>query len=190
MRTEGSRFVTVAADADVEEVRPFAATLDFTTLVDTRNDLARVLGFRAIPNGYVFSAGGELRDEVVLRFDLRREPTTACLVRSWLGTDTAPERPASAGGLERSVASSLELFARGTELRTRGELDEGLALWHAAYLADPKSYVVRKQIWRALYPARFGERLDLEWQKEQIAREDAIGFGAANPALPAPSASS
>ncbi len=60
------------------------------------------------------------------------------------------------------------------------------AHWHAAYLLDPKSFVVRKQIWRALYPERFGEVIDVDWQRQQIAREDSLGFGPANPALPPP----
>ena len=62
---------------------------------------------------------------------------------------------------------------------------DALAAWARAVEKDPKNFVIRKQIWRALYPERFGETLDLAWQKEQIARENAEGFAAANPDLPA-----
>ena len=37
-----------------------------------------------------------------------------------------------------------ELFARGGERRRRGDREHVLALWHAAYLCDPGSFVIRK----------------------------------------------
>lgn len=185
LRTPSSRFVTVAADADVAAVRHYAEHLDAPTLVDTENSLAKILRFRAIPNGYLFSAEGVLLDEKVTGFDLLREPTTRDLVRSWLGRGVAPTKPAPRPGADDATARALELFAEGEALREKGEPERALARWHAAYLADPRSFVIRKQIWRALYPERFGERIDVDWQREQIAREERLGFGAANPTLPA-----
>lgn len=64
-----------------------------------------------------------------------------------------------------------------------GRRGEALALWTRAYERDPENFVIRKQIWRALYPERFGEPIDLAWQKGQIAREDDLGFREANPDL-------
>lgn len=64
-----------------------------------------------------------------------------------------------------------------------GRRGEALALWTRAYEGDPLNFVIRKQIWRALYPERFGEPIDLAWQKRQIAREDDLGFREANPDL-------
>lgn len=185
LRTAGTRFVTVAADAELGEARRHAAGLDFPTLVDTGNRLARVLRYRAIPNGYLFGPDGVLLDEQVTRFDLLREPGTLDLVKGWLGRGPAVEKPTPRAGADDATARALELFALGDALRDRGERERALARWHAAYLLDPGSFVIRKQIWRALYPERFGERIDTEWQREQVAREDALGFGAANPALPA-----
>lgn len=66
-----------------------------------------------------------------------------------------------------------------------GRRQEGVGLWIHAYEHDPKNFVIRKQIWRALYPERFGDPIDLAWQKEQIAREDELGFREANGALTA-----
>ncbi len=186
LRTAGARFVTVAADAEVEGARRYAADRGFVTLVDTANALARILRYRAIPNGYLFGADGALLDEKVTGFDLLREPATRGLVRAWLGTGPQPPPAAQRPGVDSSDPRALQLFAQGEALREQGELPRGLARWHAAYLADPKSFVVRKQIWRALYPERFGEPIDLAWQREQIAREDRDGFGAANPLLPPP----
>lgn len=185
LRTPGARFVSVAADAEVEQARRFAAGLDFLTLVDTTNELARLLRYRAIPNGYLFDRNGVLLDEKVTGFDLLREPTTTReLVRGWLGTGSRVAPTAPRPGIDSSDARALDLFAQGQALRERADERGGLARWHAAYLADPKSFVVRKQIWRELYPERFGERIDLDWQKEQIKREEEFGFSSANPALP------
>lgn len=97
-----------------------------------------------------------------------------------------PSGPPSRAAGDASTVQAQELFAAGNALWQRGERDRALAHWHAAYLRDPQSFVIRKQIWRALYPDRFGEPIDLGWQKEQIEREEQLGFSAANPALPAP----
>lgn len=67
-----------------------------------------------------------------------------------------------------------------------GRRDEAVARWTDAYEKDRGNLVIRKQIWRALYPERFGDPIDLAWQKEQIAREDLLGFRAANAGLPDP----
>lgn len=188
MRTPNASLITIAADAEVADVRRYAADLAFPILVDVDNELAKVLRYRAIPNGYCFGPDGTLLDELVTRFDIR-EPAVVDLVRSWLEADFTAERPQPRPGLDDATARALEIFAEGTMLRARGERDRGLALWHAAYLLDPKSFVIRKQVWRALYPERFGERIDLEWQREQMGREDELGFSAANPTLPRPEAS-
>ncbi len=76
------------------------------------------------------------------------------------------------------------LFALGAVHLRAGRREEGLRLWHRAYLLDPANFLIRKQIWRELYPERFGDPIDLDWQKEQMAREQELGFSAANPRLP------
>lgn len=181
--------MTVAAEADIAAARTFAAQYDFSTLVDTENALARVLGFRAIPNGYAFGPDGTLLDEVVASFDLLRDKdTTRDIVRSWLDLGAMPERQAPRAGVAISVPEALTLFADGEALMRAGDREQALARWHAAYLADPESFVVRKQIWRALHPERFGDPIDTDWQREQMKRERELGFSAANPGLPAPAA--
>ncbi len=63
----------------------------------------------------------------------------------------------------------------------RGDSRGAAELWRRASELDQDDFVIRKQLWRALHPDRFGERLDLEWQQEQMKREDEVGRGAANP---------
>lgn len=184
LRTPGARFVTVSAEADIAAAAGFAGGLDFPTLVDTENRLAAILGYRVIPNGYLFARDGTLLDELVGDFDLRH-PTTRELVLSWLGRGAAPPRAAQTP-ITSSDADALALFAEGVELLADGDRELGLARWHRAYLAAPQSFVIRKQIWRALYPERFGDPIDTDWQRSQMACEKELGFGAANPALPRP----
>jgi hypothetical protein len=169
----------------VASAEQFAGKLDFPTLVDTENRLAAMLGYRVIPNGYLFANDGALLDELVGDFDLRSPPTRT-LLRGWLGEGPAPVRPRADPVDATSDGAALGLFAEGEALLGRGERRRALARWHKAYLAAPRSFVIRKQIWRALYPDRFGDPIDTAWQRGQIESEKEFGFGAANPALPAP----
>lgn len=141
-------------------------------------------------------------------FDIRKEETRA-LVQSWLaasggdgrvlaaGTDALDPGDAAvaAGALAEAGAAygralgdrredPRALFALGTVHLRAGRVAEALRLWHRAYLLDPSNFLVRKQIWRMLYPERFGDPIDLDWQKEQMQREAELGFSAANPRLP------
>ncbi len=173
--------MTVAADADLERAGLFAERVSLTTLVDTDNELARVFGYRAIPNGFAFAGDGSLIGSKITGFDIR-DAGTRELVEGWIATKHAARADAEAGIAEPS-AEALDLFAEGSRLMREGRRDEALAAWARAFEEDPKNFVIRKQVWRALYPDRFGEPIDLAWQKEQIAREDALGFAAANPGL-------
>lgn len=186
LKTPGSRFITIAADTDYEAAKSFAAPFEFTTLFDTENALASILGFRVIPNGYAFGADGTLQDELVSRFEIRDKGTTRDLVKYWLGQGPMPERNEARPEQLTSVPAGLALLAEGRALLIAGKRQEALATWHAAYLLDPESFVVRKEIWRALNPDRFGDPIDTAWQREQIQREKDQGFAAANPDLPAP----
>lgn len=114
-------------------------------------------------------------------FDIR-DAGTRELVESWIAADRAPQAGAEATAAEPS-AEALDLFAEGSRLMREGHREEALASWARAFEKDPKNFVIRKQIWRALYPERFGDPIDLAWQKEQMVREDAEGFLAANPEL-------
>lgn len=113
-------------------------------------------------------------------FDIR-DAGTRELIEGWIAADRASQSGAEAAA--EPSAEALDLFARGSRLMREGHREEALASWARAFEKDPRNFVIRKQIWRALYPERFGDPLDLAWQKEQMAREDAEGFLAANPQI-------
>jgi len=154
------------------------------TIVDPENELARVFGYRAIPNGFAFGPDGRLIGSKIPSFDIR-EAASRELLESWLGPTRETPRPPDEAAAAEPATEAIDLFAQGSRLMREGRKMDALAAWARAFEKDPKNFVIRKQIWRALYPERFGETLDLAWQKEQIARENAEGFAAANPDLPA-----
>ena len=172
--------MTVAADADLERAGLFAERVSLTTLVDTENELARVFGYRAIPNGFAFARDGSLIGSKVAGFDIR-DAGTRELVEGWIVTKRGPQADAETAA--EASAEALDVFAEGSRLMRAGRRDEALAAWARAFEKDPKNFVIRKQVWRALYPDRFGDPIDLAWQTEQMAREDALGFANANPGL-------
>lgn len=171
--------MTVAIDSDPERARAFALSWSGPTLLDTGGALAGALDFHVIPNGFCFDRSGALVGEQRGGFDIRSDEGRA-LTERWLAEPPreACPLPASDGNEAR------ELFARGSARLGEGRRDDALRLWQRAYLLDPRNFIIRKQIWRLLYPERFGDPLDLEWQREQIAREEALGFSAAIAGLP------
>lgn len=62
-------------------------------------------------------------------------------------------------------------FALGAALHQQGKTDEALRWWRVALERDPPNFTVRKQIWRIEHPEKFYPEIDLDWQKEQLARE-------------------
>ena len=174
--------MTVAADADIERAALFAERVHLTTLVDADNDLARIFGYRAIPNGFAFGPDGALIGSKIPGFDIR-DPASRELLDRWLAASGDARPSADAVVAPPPEPEALDLFAEGSRLMREGRRAEALAAWAKAFERDPKNFVIRKQIWRALYPGRFGDPIDLAWQKEQIAREDELGFTAANPRL-------
>ncbi len=55
--------------------------------------------------------------------------------------------------------------------RSPGWREEAIKEWKAALRLDPENFVIRKQIWVALYPEKFHPTIDFEWQKGQLERE-------------------
>jgi tetratricopeptide (TPR) repeat protein len=64
-------------------------------------------------------------------------------------------------------------FGRGTALARLGRGDEAVDAWKRALARDPANFVVRKQIWAHRHPDRFWPTIDLDWQRDEMAREQA-----------------
>jgi tetratricopeptide (TPR) repeat protein len=64
-------------------------------------------------------------------------------------------------------------FGRGTALARLGRGEEAVAAWKRALALDPANFVVRKQIWAYRHPERFWPTIDPDWQRAEMAREQA-----------------
>jgi tetratricopeptide (TPR) repeat protein len=85
--------------------------------------------------------------------------------------------PAALAAYDRAAAlapdSSPAHFGRGTTLAWLGRAAEAERAWVEALRRDPASFVVRKQIWAHRHPEKFWPEIDGEWQREEMAREQA-----------------
>jgi hypothetical protein len=173
--------LAVAVDAATEDARPWAERqpLAFPVLIDSDNVLAQQYGFRAIPNLIVVDPQGLVRLAVAGGFSIKRPEGTTQLEAALDGARTAD----AADGKPRAPLSApaSALYEAGAALYARGQRELAAAKWREALVLQPDSFIIRKQLWRALNPQRFGETLDLNWQQTQMAREEAQGMEAANP---------
>lgn len=158
-----------------DRARPYVerAAATFTTLVDSEDLLGHLLGFKAIPNGFLIDESGVVRYRKVGGFDIRKQET-AEIVRRWAAgsnlEEIAPEPFRSPQGTANSRSESL--FRDGLALYRSGRRDEGMAMWRDALALDPDNYIIRKQIWAVENPDRFyAGDVDYGWQKEQMAEE-------------------
>jgi len=89
----------------------------------------------------------------------------------------AGDDPAALAAYDRAVAVDGDRwtahFGRGTALARLGRGDEAVAAWKRALALDPANFVVRKQIWAHRHPERFWPTIDLDWQRAEMAREQA-----------------
>jgi tetratricopeptide (TPR) repeat protein len=69
--------------------------------------------------------------------------------------------------------SSPAHFGRGTTLGRLGRAAEAEEAWVEALRRDPANFVVRKQIWAHRHPEKFWPEIDGEWQRDEMAREQA-----------------
>lgn len=151
--------------------RPYVdrAQATFTTLVDERNALGDLYGYRAVPNLYLIGSDGTIAYRELGTFNVR-EPGNRALIEHWARTGDVP-------GAERACAEeegggraeSNSRFAQGQRLYERGLIDEALGHWRAAVVMDPGNFNIRKQIWAIENPERFyADRVDYAWQQEQL----------------------
>ncbi|MFQ5967910.1 MAG: TlpA family protein disulfide reductase [Acidimicrobiia bacterium] len=160
----------MAADAQgPEAARPFAApTLEaFRTLVDQDNLLVAAFGFRAVPNGVLVNADGEIDAVLTSGFDIRR-PETRQLIEEWLAEE--PNGAAIDVGVEELSAEALALFRAAGKAYRNGDREEAIHLLKQAMPLQPDNLIIRKQLWAIENPERFYDGdIDYDWQREQLA---------------------
>lgn len=177
--------LSIAVDAlGAEAIRPWLdkAGATFITLLDRESVLGARHGFKVIPNGLLLDEQGVLRYARIGGFRVEDDQTLQ-LVKAFIADPLSLEA-ANAPQAQTSSATTGEWqahFSRGVALLEQQQHAEAAAAFREALLLDPENWLVRKQLWRALHPDKFGEQIDLNWQSEQRQREAALGFADANP---------
>ena len=152
-----------------DKPRPYMekAGATFTCVVDSENLLSKTFGFKAVPNGVLVDEDGKVVYQKFGGFDIRKAETRK-LVEAWLSTGKTVGAESTAR-IEVD-ARVLTLFDEGLALLRAGDTDGARAKWREASVLDPDNYVVHKQLWSIENPERFyGERVDMAWQKDQLA---------------------
>jgi hypothetical protein len=139
-----------------------AASPDFNVVIDQRNVLGSLFGYRAIPNGVFIGETGILRFRRFSGFDIRKLEMAAEIFRFAAGSD-AIELAAS------EVQPHADYFERGQALYENGDIEGAKKVWRAGIEVEPDHWNMRKQLWAIEHPERFYDgKVDYDWQKEQV----------------------
>jgi tetratricopeptide (TPR) repeat protein len=149
------------------------AGLTFPTLLDADNRLGALFGFKAIPNGILIDPDGVVRYTKFGGFDVASAADLRAVEQA---ITAAPVQPSADGDhrplpIDAGPAQAAALLSAGTAELAAGNREAGLEAWRAALRLDPDNFIIRKQLWRADHPERFGEVIDSDWQREQLAQE-------------------
>lgn len=140
-----------------------AADPEFNVVIDQKNVLSDLFGYRAIPNGVFLDEHGTLRYRKFGGFDIRKPETADEVFGFAAGSDGTiePSEPVTHG----------DFFARGLALYEAGDLEGAAKVWRAGIAVEPDHWNMRKQLWAIEHPERFYDgAVDYAWQKEQIER--------------------
>ena len=137
----------------------------FTTVVDEANQLGRLYGFKAIPNGILIDEQGTAQYQKLGGFDIRRTET-AGIVEAWAGGSGLAQpsvEDRTAPGDEHAKTDAH--FRRGLEFKSQVRAQDAMAEWRKDVELEPDNYVIRKQIWAVENPERFyAGGIDFDWQ--------------------------
>lgn len=157
-----------------------AAKVTFPTLIDETGATSRAFGFKVVPNGVLVDAAGIVRYLKIGGFSIENVADVSAVERFLRGEDPGPGPEAETRyALDPVTQELIETRLRlGHAFFARGQRDAAVAEWQAALRRDPDNFVIRKQIWAALYPEKFHPAIDAEWQKRQLAEERAAELAA------------
>ena len=166
--------LSVAIDAQSPDIpRSYVdkAGATFTTLVDRKNILSDLYGFRAVPNGFLIDEQGIVQFSRLSGFDVGRRETAEVLERWVSGQDPEQAGEAPKGGLGAGHSEANAVFREGLDHYRAGRTGEALGHWRRGLELDPGNYLIRKQIWAVENPDKFyAGDVDYDWQREQTAK--------------------
>jgi hypothetical protein len=155
-----------------EQARQFynEAKVTFVRGIDRSDGLWDSLDFQVVPNGIFLDEHGVVRYAKFGGFEARVAPDVAA-IEGLLSAGPAPP-PAALTVLPLSTPSpARQWFQRGLEALQKGDKAAAARHWRQALQADPKNFVIRKQIWALEHPEQFYPKINFEWQRRQLAEE-------------------
>ena len=166
IRSHGADLLSVAVDLQGPDLpRPYheQAGAEFTTVVDEENSLARVFGYKAIPNGVLVDENGVLQYQKYGGFNIKNDEAKELVMSFFRDGDTSGD----AGEAGEGPAS--DHFERGLALYQQGDVEGARAVWRDGIEHDPLNWNMRKQLWAIENPDKFYDgAVDYGWQKEQV----------------------
>lgn len=165
LKTLGADLLAVAVDLQgPDKPMPYveAARPDFNAVLDQKNVLGTIFGYRAIPNGVFIDELGVLRYRKFNGFDIRK-PEMQAEVMSFARGSNNIELDIS------EIETHGDYFERGLALYDQGNIEEAKVIWRAGIEVEPDHWNMRKQLWAIEHPERFYDgSVDYGWQKEQV----------------------
>ena len=166
IKAQNAEILSIAVDLQgPEKSRPYheQAGAKFTTVVDEENSLARVFGYRAIPNGILVDESGILQFQQYGGFDIKKEEIRQ-LVSEFIANGEIQDQSG-----EASDGPASDHFERGLTHYKSGEIDRAAAIWREGIRLDPENWNMRKQLWAIENPDKFYDgKVDYTWQHEQV----------------------
>jgi hypothetical protein len=160
-----------------EAVKPFAADMSFTTVVDSENLLANLFGFKIVPNGLFIDKDGTIR-LIKQGFHVTNPEHVEAVEKLINGSVEKvvldDEYYPMNGTTDIEKQLSQTKFKLGMEYAKNGKEDEALKELDEALLLDSGNFLIRKQRWYIRHPEKFSPNIDIEWQQKELEKEKAI----------------
>ena len=166
IRSKNTDILSVAVDLQGPgKARPYheQAGAEFVTVVDEENSLARVFGYRAIPNGILVDEDGRLQFQQYGGFDVRKD-VIAGLVSAFVSDGRISTQTQA-----QTSGPASDHFERGLALYHAGQTEKAATVWRDGIALDPENWNMRKQLWAIENPDKFySGKVDYSWQREQV----------------------
>jgi hypothetical protein len=155
-----------------EQARRFYADakVTFARAIDRSDGLWETLDFQVVPNGVFLDENGVVRYAKFGGFEARVAEDVSAIERL-LAAGPAPAPPTVAALPPSTPSPARQWFQRGLEALQKGDKAAAAQHWRQALQADPKNFVIRKQIWALEHPEQFYPKINFEWQRRQLAEE-------------------
>lgn len=166
IKSNNAEVLSIAVDLQgPEKTRPYhdQAGAEFVTVVDEENSLARIFGYRAIPNGILVDEEGNIQFQQYGGFDIRKDVTKDAVSAFLSGSDVSEQTEVENDG------PASDHFERGMAHYKSGEIDKARSVWRQGVALDPDNWNMRKQLWAIENPDKFySGKVDYSWQREQV----------------------